>query len=533
MPPKFPNEPPAAVTSVDGGAGLRLVNSDRLPARVRVVFFGILLGATLSGLDASIIATAAPTLIADLGDLTLLPWLTTSYLIAQVATMAVFGKLGDIHGRKKVFAVSIGIFLVASVLCGVSTTMPMLIAFRVLQGIGAGGITGLAMALVADLIPRDRLGRYLGYTGLVFALTSVIGPFVGGVFVDQLSWRWAFFVNVPSGALCLLAIIWQPRQAALVAHRIDVRGALLLGVSVTSLLVVLSEEGAEIRWTSPVTLVGIALFVVGATGFILWERRAPEPLLPLRILGNRVSALATSANLLAGVGFTSGVIYPPIFFQAVAGVNAQNSGLLLAPFALVCALATLVAGQFTDRFGGYKLLPLIGMVLLLIGYGLLGTIDAITPAWQVALYGCVGGAGVGLVMQTLLFVVQRFSTVADMGVATSTVMLARVLGSSLGVAVLGSVFTSSLLEQVSRRLPGFPISEVQGDPQRVAALDPVVRIEVQEAFAAALAGAFRIAVPIMFVGLLVVVALPARRIREVLSRHDPPTPLEDQVAHIP
>jgi MFS family permease len=252
----------------------------------------------------------------------------------------------------------------------------------------------------------------------------------------------------------------------------------------------------------------------------------------MRILANRVSAIATLANLLAGIGFTCGVVYPPIFFQAVAGIRAQSSGLLLAPFALTTALSTLVAGQITDRFGGHKILPLIGMGLLTIGYGLLGLIGYSTPVWQVVVFGMIGGIGVGFVMQTLLFVVQRFSRVTDMGVATSTVMLARVLGSSLGVAIIGSVFTSSWLAEVEERLPGMPLSELKGDPEKVAALAEDVRIQVQEAFAYSLSHAFRYAVPFMIIGFVAVAFLPARKIRERMRDVPEPVSLAEATAHV-
>jgi EmrB/QacA subfamily drug resistance transporter len=488
--------------------------------RVKIVFFGILLGATLSGLDASIVATAAPTIIGDLGQVSLLPWLTTSYLLAQIVVMAVFGKLGDIHGRRRMFTIAICTFLVGSVLCGFSTSMTMLIICRMVQGVGAGGITGLAMALVADLIPGDRLGRYLGYTGLVFAATSVIGPAAGGFFVDHFSWRWAFFVNVPSAVICLFTLIYQPKQRVLVPHRIDIPGAVLLATSMAALLLALSNTDHSASFWSARAIMLMSVSLLAAIAFVLWEHRAAEPLVPLRILANRVSALATLANLLAGIGFTCGIIYPPIFYQAVAGVTAQNSGLLLAPFALSCAMSTLAAGQITDRIGGHKVVPLIGSLLLATGYALLGTITASTGAFQVTLYGMVGGIGVGFVMQTLLYVVQRFSRPSDMGVTTSTVMLARVLGSSLGVAILGSVFTSTLLSGVERRLPGFPASDIQGDPHKVAALSDAVRTQVQDAFASSLASAFRIAVPLMLLLVVAVVALPGRRIRAKLAEVD-------------
>jgi len=497
---------------------------------VLVVFFGILLGTTLSGLDAAIVATAAPTIIGELGDLSLLPWLTTAYLLAQTTTMPVYGKLGDIYRRKRMFIIAIVTFLIGSALCGLSSSMAMLIACRAIQGIGAGGITGLGMALVADLVPSEKLGRYLGYTGLVFAVTSVLGPFVGGLFVDHLSWRWAFYINVPLGAVCLVSLLWQPAQAVIIKHRIDVLGALLLGGGVTCLLLALSHSG-DMEWGSPRTIGLLTAFVVGIGLFVVWEGRVAEPLLPLRILASRITALCTFANLVAGVGFTCGIIYPPIFFQAVTGVDASRSGLLLAPFAFTCAVSTLVAGQLTDRVGGYKVIPLVGMVCLGVGYGLLGTIDGDTSAAAVMGFAMIGGIGVGFVMQTLLFVVQRSSTTRDMGVATSTVMLFRVMGSSLGVAVLGSAFTSSLSTEVEERLPGFPTSEVQGAPEKIAAMAPEVREHLQEAFALSLGNAFKVAVPFMIVGFLAVLAIPGRAVKRRMAEAHAVPVSADTVAH--
>lgn len=512
-------------SSADGASSLT-------PLKVAIAFGGILLGTTLSGLDASIVATAAPTLIAELGELSLLPWLTTGYLLAQVTSMPVYGKLGDIHGRRRMFTIAIVVFLVASAACGLSNSMPMLIGFRVLQGVGAGGITGLGMALVADLVPAEKLGRYLGYTGLVFAATSVLGPFAGGLFVDHLSWRWAFYVNIPSGLVCLAALALQPRQRHFVTHRIDLLGAGLFALSAGSLLVGLSRGESGESWTSPIALGFFFAAGLGAAAFVWWELRAPEPLVPLRILSTRITALATASNLVAGFGFTVGIIYPPVFFQAVAGVSAASSGLLLAPFAFTCAVSTLVAGQITDRVGGYKVIPLLGMGFLIAGYALLATIDATTGAAVVTVYAMIAGVGVGFVMQTLLFVVQRASTARDMGVATSTVMVARVLGSSIGVAVVGSVFTSRLLSEVAVRLPGFAAADIQGDPQRVAALPPEVGVEVVDSFAIGLSDAFAVAVPVMVLGLVLVALLPGRRVAAIVEAGNDATVSAEGTAHV-
>jgi EmrB/QacA subfamily drug resistance transporter len=500
------------------------------PLKVAVVFAGILLGTTVSGMDASIVATAAPTIVAELGQISLLPWLTTAYLLAQATTLPVYGKLGDIYGRRRVFSAALLVFVAASALCGISTSMPMLIACRALQGAGAGGIVALGMALVVDLVPPEKLGRYLGYTGLVFAVTSVLGPWIGGLFVEHLTWRWAFYINAPLVALCLLALTMQPVQTHLVRHRVDLLGAVLLGGGLAAILLALGHETGGDGWTSPRSLGLFGIGLGAIVGFVAWERRVSEPLLPMRLLADRTKACAMFGNFAAGVGFTCGIIYPPIFFQAVAGIDASQSGLLLAPFAFSCALFTLLAGQLTDRVGGYKVIPLLGTVFLALGYALLGTIDASTSTFEVAFFAVVAGVGVGFVMQTLLYVIQRMSTPADIGVATSTTMLARILGGSVGVAVLGGAFTSRLAEEVERRLPGFPVADVQGSPDRVAALADEVRAQVQEAFASGLAFAFKVAVPVMVLGFVAVALIPGRKVRAAMAESHETTVVTEPVA---
>lgn len=499
--------------------------------RLLVIFFGILLGATLSGLDGAIVATAAPTILGELGSVSLLPWLTTSYLLAQVTTMAVYGKLGDIYGRRRVFAIAVVTFMVGSMLCGLAQSMPMLIGTRVLQGIGAGGITALAMALIADVMPADKLGRYLGYTGVVFAVTAILGPWAGGFFTDNFSWRWAFFVNIPSGLLCLATLILAPRSTNRVAHRIDVLGAVLIAGAVSSLLLAIGGTGGQVRFISLRTLGLAALSCLFVVAFVFHERRAAEPILALRVIAGRVKALALSANLISGLAFGTAIVYPPLFFEAVRGINATQAGLLLAPFAVTSGLCTILAGQITDRWGGHKAVPFVGMLVSALGMVMLSTIQASTPAAFVVGSAMIVGMGIGFVMQTLLYVIQRFTAPADIGMATSTIMLARLLGNSLGVAIVGTVFTNSLLSGVQERLPEFPVDSLQGAPQKIAELSDGVREQIQSAFAAALSNGFTAMIPVMVIGAVVVGAIPARRVRERLRSSPSEVPLAEGTAH--
>lgn len=500
--------------------------------RLLIIFFGILLGATLSGLDGAIVATAAPTILSELGSVSLLPWLTTSYLLAQVCTMAVYGKVGDILGRKRVFVFAVATFMVGSVLCGAAQSMPMLIGTRVLQGIGAGGITAIAMALIADVMPADRLGRYLGYTGVVFAVTAVLGPWAGGFFTDNLSWRWAFFVNIPSGVLCLATIALVPTSTNRVKHRIDVLGSVLIAGAIASLLLAIGGTGGRVHWVGLRTIGLTSLAIALVVAFVFHERRSPEPILPLRVIAGRVKALAVSANLLTGMAFGTAIVYPPLFFEAVRGIDATRAGLLLAPFAVTSGVCTIIAGQITNRWGHYVRVPAFGMATTVVGMGALSTIDASSSAARVVASAVLCGVGIGFVMQTLLFVIQRFTEPRDIGVATSTVMLARLLGNSLGVAIVGTVFTNTLLGTVQRDLPDFPLSSLQGSPDRIASLPEGVRDAVQSAFAQALAAGFRAMVPLMVLGLVVVLLLPARAVAARMSSRGHEVPLAEATAHI-
>jgi EmrB/QacA subfamily drug resistance transporter len=477
-------------------------------------FVALMVVNTMSGVDSTIVATAAPTITSDLGRLSLLPWISTAYLLAQIGTIALYGKLGDLYGRKRVFLSATSLFLVASMLCGAAQSMPQLVAFRFLQGAGAGGLTGLAMALVADIAPPSKVGRYLGYAGFVYAFTSVLGPLTGGLFVDHLSWRWAFYVNlVPGlvgGAFVIALVPSQLKER--IRHQLDLVGAFLLAATTTALVLVTSWGGSEYEWTSPV-IVALIVAILGAGGaFVLWEQRAPEPLVPLGVLRERTVALSIGANLVAGAAFTAGIVFLPVLYQAVIGRDATASGLLLIPLGLATALATIVAGQIIDRYGGVKVIPAIGMVSMAVAYAALSTVDAGTTAAFAATCACFVGIGVGCVMQSLLHVVQRSVPVENLGIATSSVMLGRIMGSALGVALFGAIFNARL-EPALATISGVDPDDVHGDPASIRELSAGVRHAVAAAFADALAGGFAALVAVSLLGLGMVLALRAHVMR--------------------
>ena len=388
------------------------------------------------------------------------------------------------------------------------------------------------MALIADVTPADKLGRYLGFTGVVFAVSAILGPWAGGFFTDNFSWRWAFFVNIPSGTLCLITLMFVPRSTNRVAHRIDVRGALLIAGAAASLLLAIGGTGGQVRFLSVRTIGLASLSVVLVLLVVLHERRTPEPILALRVISGRVRALALSANLISGLAFGTAIVYPPLFFEAVRGISATQAGLLLAPFAVTSGLCTIIAGQITDRRGGHVVVPFVGMLVSCIGMILLSSIDASTSATFVVGSAMLVGMGIGFVMQTLLYVIQRFNEASDIGMATSTIMLSRLLGNALGVALVGTIFTNTLISGVQKRLPDFPADSIQGAPQEIAALSDGVREQIEDAFGQALANGFTVMVPVMIIGAVVVACIPAKLVRDRLRSTLSEIPLAEGTANV-
>lgn len=405
------------------------------------VFVGVQLGMILSSLDATIVATALPTIGRDLGHEAQRSWVITAYLLAQVATMPIYGKLGDLYGRKRIFLFALGLFTLGSVCCGAAGSLGQLVVFRFLQGLGAGGLGVLAMAVLADVVPARQLGRWLGYQGALFAVASLIGPLAGGLFVDHLSWRWAFYVNVPLAAVSAVIVVRRlhvPYRP--VRHAVDYLGSLLLTVALAAVVLGASLGGRDVAWLSPETA-ALAL-VAGACllGFVVHEGRAREPVLPLSLLANRVVRVASLLNLTSGALFAAGIYFLPVFLQQVAGISATRSGLLLIPFMFTTAFTTLVAGRRVEATGRYRVWPIIGGFLTLAGVGLLATLTRDSAVLVAAGFGAVLGSGVGFIMQTSLLALQNGVEFRQLGVATSTAMLGRMLGVTLGASVLSAVF---------------------------------------------------------------------------------------------
>lgn len=485
------------------------MNSDLTKRQIHTIFGGLLLAMILAVLDQTILVTALPTIVGELGGVEHLSWVITAYLLASTATTPIWGKVSDLYGRKRLFQAAIVLFLAGSALSGLAQSIGELIAFRALQGLGAGGLMTLAMTIVAEIVaPRER-GRYQGYTQLVFLSASVVGPLVGGLLVDHLSWRWVFYVNVPIG-LAALAVISAVLQlpAKRVRHSIDYLGSALLVGAVSSLLLVTVWGGKEYAWGSPQILGLIAATVALLAAFVAQERRAAEPILPLRLFRSPVFVLVCAVMGVTILSLFAAIVFLPLFLQVVGGENATDSGLLLLPLMVASTVTTVVSGRIIARTGRYKAFPVAGLALMTIGLVLLSSIDAGTSLATVSALMAVFGLGFGMVTQVLLVALQASVDRSELGTATASANFFRALGGSIGVAVFGAVFTGSLGGSASA-------DRLQSSPEAVQRLAPAERAEVIHAVANAIHDVFLVAAPIAAVGFLLVLfvkerPLPAR-----------------------
>jgi EmrB/QacA subfamily drug resistance transporter len=482
--------------------------------QIMVIMSGLMLGMLLAALDQTIVATALPTIVGDLGGLNHLSWVVTAYLVASTVTTPLYGKFSDIYGRKRTFQFAIVVFLFGSALAGLSQSMIELIAFRGLQGIGAGGLMTLAMTIIGDVVPPRQRGRYQGYMGAVFALASVIGPLLGGFFVDQLSWRWVFYVNIPVGAVALVvtSIVLDLPYTRMV-HRIDWAGTVLLVSAVGSILLAVTWGGTQYAWGSPIIT---ALSVVGAillVAFVMVERRAAEPVLPLHLFRNRVFAVSTATMFIVGLAMFGGIIYLPLFLQVVGRKSATSAGLLLLPLILGIVFTSILSGRVISRTGRYKAFPVVGMLVMSLGLYLLSTMGPTTTEASAGVYMVVLGLGLGMVMQVLVLAVQNAVERRDLGTATGAATFLRSMGGSFGVALFGAVLSNRLATNLANMLPGGHLpagvseSTLRGSPKVILSLPPGVRGIVIDAFARSIDTVFLAAVPIALAGFAITLLL--------------------------
>ncbi|MFF9093006.1 DHA2 family efflux MFS transporter permease subunit [Streptomyces sp. NPDC014802] len=513
--------------TVDAHAGTASAQQEHVSRNVLVSIGALLLGMLLAALDQTIVSTALPTIVSDLGGLEHLSWVVTAYLLASTAATPLWGKLGDQYGRKKLFQTAIVIFLVGSALCGMAQNMPELIVFRAVQGLGGGGLMVLSMAIVGDVVsPRER-GRYQGLFGAVFGATSVLGPLLGGLFTEHLSWRWVFYINLPVGVVALAVIataLHIPRKAT--PHVIDYLGTFLIASVATCLVLVASLGGTTWDWGSP-QIVGLAVLGVALAGaFVAVERRAAEPVLPLKLFRIRTFTLSAVISFIVGFAMFGAMTYLPTFLQVVQGVSPTLSGVHMLPMVFGLLLSSTLSGQIVSRTGRWKVFPITGTAVTTIGLLLLHRLDEHSSTAEMSAYFFVFGLGLGLVMQVLVLIVQNAVSYEDLGVATSGATFFRSIGASFGVAIFGTVFASRLGDKLTDafrgvKLPaGASADALKADPRGIGALPPSLRPAALHAYATSITDVFLYAAPVAFLGFLLAWFLKEDRLRASVTAPD-------------
>ncbi|MFH8405877.1 DHA2 family efflux MFS transporter permease subunit [Streptomyces sp. NPDC018019] len=505
---------------------------------VLVAIGALLLGLLIAALDQTIVATALPTIVSDLGGLDHLSWVVTAYLLASTAATPLWGKLGDQYGRKRLFQTAIVIFLIGSALCGVAQDMPQLIAFRAVQGLGGGGLIVLSMAIVGDIVPpRDR-GRYQGLFGAVFGATSVLGPLLGGLFVDHLSWRWVFYINLPIGIVALAviaAVLHIPVRRT--PHRIDYPGTFLIAAVAACFVLMTSLGGVSFGWGSwqiiGLGVLGLVLLAV----FVAVERRAAEPVLPLRLFRLRSFTLTAVIGFVIGFAMFGSMTYLPTFLQVVKGVSPTMSGVHMLPMVIGMLLSSTGSGQLVSRTGHYKVFPIAGTAVTAVGLLLLHQLGPASGTAVMSLFFFVFGFGLGLVMQVLVLIVQNAVDYEDLGVATSGATFFRSIGSSFGVSIFGTVFANKLGPRIADALagrelpPGTDPSKIAEDPRTVRQLPPDAASGVLDAYSTSITDVFLYAVPVVLIAFVLAWFLREEPLRRGVTAPDTSEVLSSNPVH--